>query len=769
MTLKQINKIRDFGIFERFDWDNTVPTFQLFNLSYGWNYSGKTTLSRILRCFEKGEKHSDYATGTFEIEDSNGTKFSEMYLANKLPIRVFNSDFIFENLKWNENASEIEPILLLGVQNITLQQQLEIEKNNLTTEQAGLLQLMTDKKAEEDRLFYALSNKARDIKSNLVLTTFDKRHLEPAVVSAAAVTTAPTLLSDGEKSKLTATYQSTDKKNPITNISISIPQIPNIHNSANDLLATTVKAQIIERLKNDEALNTWIKIGKDLHQGKTVCEFCSNELPGELLENLSNHFSNDYDKLLINLQSEIQKNNNSRITLSLPDSANFYPELQNEYSQVRQLLEKSVAELNQVVKSINDKLEGKKVKVFEKLQCGAVTDNSQSVAKHLAELNKLIETHNQKTFDFQKDKGEAYEKLIANYANEFALSERYSESIQKITELQGKIVQNKSTIQTLEMKIVEIEQQLSETVKGAEKINEYLKQYFGKQDIKVIVTPDMKFQLQRATKVAKNLSEGEKTAIAFAYFITRLEDKNTTLSDTVVYIDDPISSLDSNHLFNTYSFIKDKFYYFDSSDLTGNKHKCKAAQFFISTHNFEFFNLIKDWYNDMKDKHKSFYIIERVSNITKDQAIIKPLPIELLKFKSEYTYLFSLIHSFKVNPTTDFSQLYNLPNIIRRFIETFSSFKYLSTLNIDRNLHRLISDTTKCEIVRKFAHYHSHSLTTTKLIQFTDPTECITVVDILLDSVKLVDEEHYNSLMAEVAPAAVTPITTTAPATPARV
>jgi hypothetical protein len=66
-------------------------------------------------------------------------------------------------------------------------------------------------------------------------------------------------------------------------------------------------------------------------------------------------------------------------------------------------------------------------------------------------------------------------------------------------------------------------------------------------------------------------------------------------------------------------------------------------------------------------------------------------------------------------------------------------------------------------MVRKFAHYHSHSLTTTKLIQFIDPTECITVIDILLDSVKLVDEEHYNSLMAEVAPATAT--TTTAPTT----
>ncbi|MBP6302386.1 MAG: AAA family ATPase [Bacteroidia bacterium] len=766
MTLKQINKIRDFGIFEKFDWDNGLHSFKLFNLSYGWNYSGKTTLSRILRSFETGVKHPDYPTSTFEVEDTGGTKFSETHFPNKLQIRVFNSDFISENLKWNENASEIEPILLLGVQNITLQQELATEKANLTTEQEAHLQLIAEKKAEEDRMFYALSNKARDIKSNLVLTTFDKRHFEPEVVAAAAATTSPTLLSDEEVSKLTTVYKSTDKKSDISKINFSIPKIADIHKSANDLLASTVKAKVIERLKDNQELNEWVKKGKDLHQGKTTCEFCSNELPIDLLENLSNHFSKDYDNLLENLQNEIQKNEKSKIVLTLPDAANFYPELQSDYMKIRALLEKQTAELNQVVKSMNDKLEAKKVKAFEKLECGAVTDNTQMVAKHLDELNQIVEKHNQKTLDFDKEKSEAYQKLITNYANEFAANEKYNDSIKKIADTQEKITQKDAGIKVLEMKIIGIEQQLSETVKGAEKINDYLKQYFGKQDIKVTVTLDNKFQLQRATKVAKNLSEGEKTAIAFAYFITRLEDKNTTLSNTVVYIDDPISSLDTNHLFNTYSFIKDKFYFFDSADTTGNKHKCKAAQFFISTHNFEFFNLIKDWYNDLKEKDKSFYLIERTTNSTKDESCIKALPIELLKFKSEYTYLFSIINSFKTSPTTDFGQLYNLPNITRRFIETFTAFKYLSTRNIEQNLERLVADTVKREMLRKFVHYNSHSLTTTKLIQFTDPTECIKVVDILLDSIKLVDEEHYNSLIAEVAPTpaptatvATTPVT----------
>jgi len=271
-------------------------------------------------------------------------------------------------------------------------------------------------------------------------------------------------------------------------------------------------------------------------------------------------------------------------------------------------------------------------------------------------------------------------------------------------------------------------------------------QYFGKDDIKINVNAGNKFELQRSLLPAKNLSEGEKTAIAFAYFIVSLEEKGRHLSDTIVYIDDPISSLDSNHLFNTYSLIRDKFYYFDANDLH-DKHKCRAKQFFISTHNFEFLYLIKEWFRRMKDRDISMYLVERSSNGTEKFSAITELPLELFKFQSEYVYLFSIIYSFQSNPTTDFANLYSMPNILRRFLETFCAFKYLSASTVDENLGRLIFDAVKCERVRKFVNYYSHSLNTTKLLQFSDPAECIEVVSVILDSIKKVDEDHYNSLV----------------------
>ena len=44
--ITKINRIRKFGVFQNMDW-GALPEFKKKNLIYGWNYSGKTTLSRL--------------------------------------------------------------------------------------------------------------------------------------------------------------------------------------------------------------------------------------------------------------------------------------------------------------------------------------------------------------------------------------------------------------------------------------------------------------------------------------------------------------------------------------------------------------------------------------------------------------------------------------------------------------------------------------------------------------------------------------------------
>ncbi|MBK8682515.1 MAG: AAA family ATPase [Bacteroidetes bacterium] len=47
--IRKIQLIKQFGVFKDYKWDTTdgIKDFKEKNVIYGWNYSGKTTISRI--------------------------------------------------------------------------------------------------------------------------------------------------------------------------------------------------------------------------------------------------------------------------------------------------------------------------------------------------------------------------------------------------------------------------------------------------------------------------------------------------------------------------------------------------------------------------------------------------------------------------------------------------------------------------------------------------------------------------------------------------
>ncbi|GED22314.1 hypothetical protein HHA01_12910 [Halomonas halmophila] len=124
--LKGIERIRNFGVFDDYSRPPDVEDFSELNLVYGWNYAGKTTLSRILRSIETQAVHPDYSAARFEISTDQSTTITETSVSTTSEkVRVFNSDFVKDNLSWDGRA--FEPILLLGQQSIEAQK--EIAKN----------------------------------------------------------------------------------------------------------------------------------------------------------------------------------------------------------------------------------------------------------------------------------------------------------------------------------------------------------------------------------------------------------------------------------------------------------------------------------------------------------------------------------------------------------------------------------------------------------------------------------------------------------------
>ena len=77
--ISKINRIKDFVVFLNYRWDASISDFKKYNLLFGWNYSGKTTISRVFQCFEKHKIHTDYPSATFELLDEKGNPVMSLY------------------------------------------------------------------------------------------------------------------------------------------------------------------------------------------------------------------------------------------------------------------------------------------------------------------------------------------------------------------------------------------------------------------------------------------------------------------------------------------------------------------------------------------------------------------------------------------------------------------------------------------------------------------------------------------------------------------
>ena len=750
--IKKINKLKGFGIFRDFSWDG-LEEFKKFNLIYGWNYSGKTTLSRVFQCFELRRLHNDYQPATFEFELKDGRKYDQSQLEESFAVRVFNSDFIKDNLKWEEG---IEPVFLVGEENIKLEQQLKEFKAELKKKLQRIGELWGTVQIKNEKIETGLTDKARVIRNTLLLPYYEKPQFH-ADVQTLPPNAAINQLSDDEFSSYLTKYNSTEKQDTIPEISLSIPNMPNLCSQTKVLLQKTATANIIERLKENSVLENWVKDGVGLHEGKSVCEFCGRELTKDRLDILNGHFSEEYNFLMTEIDQLITKLESNIINLEFPAKAEFYADLRKEYEQSKIRLESESKSFNDSLNELINNLNTKKTKPFEAIAITKPQDNTKQLNAEIDKVNGIIQKHGDRTDRFEETKKEAKDKLIKHWASEFAIEINYSETLKEIKRIENSISEiNKENIET-RGEINKIEQKLSDAVKGAGRINEYLHSYFGTDEIEMTVAEDDKyFKLERSGHQADNLCEGEKTAIAFSHFMATLEDRGATLADTIIFIDDPVSSLDCNHLYHTYSFI--------------NSRLADCKQLFISTHNFEFFNLVKEWFRGKnskvrsrnKDKEESeqkvipcgFYMVENFTEDGKRKAHIKELEKTLKKFKSEYHFLFYQLHKFKESESSEYKDLYTIGNIARRFFEIFTNFKIPTTGDFASKIKALKINIDKINEIQqgkvyKLIQESSHGSDPTSTIEHKDKNETRETIKIKLDMIQEYDGRHFELLRRE--------------------
>ena len=245
------------------------------------------------------------------------------------------------------------------------------------------------------------------------------------------------------------------------------------------------------------------------------------------------------------------------------------------------------------------------------------------------------------------------------------------------------------------------------------------------------------YRIMRGEKPAIYLSEGEKTALAFVYFVVHLNDGQFSKRDGIVVIDDPISSLDANSLYQAFSFLK---------NAVGD-----CRQVFVLTHNFDFLKLLLNWRK--RAGGGGYYMIKNDFDGDQRRARIVEMDRELAKYESEYHYLFKRLREMQAEQDGSIMRAYPVPNIARKVWDTFLMFRVPNGETEYRKMEQLKKDgfsPQKLDAIYKFTNDQSH-ITGAGFDPALVP-ETQKVLGELFEMMKEIAPEHFSILEAATVP-----------------
>lgn len=622
--------IASFGSFQGLDWKKTVrdsgknvKPFQRLNILYGRNYSGKTTLSRIFRALEMRKLPLNYVGSSFTVTGDKGTVTHAGLLAHNYDVRVYNRDFVTDNLSFLVNqdvGGVIKTFAIVGEQNMEIDHAIAVIETKLGSIEgkAGLRFDLEAKRKERERTKSAHTAASNGLDEKLRTHAAEKikknRHYGIAVYNIdhirrdIASTKKPgfaALATEEQAGKLTLLKQ--EALPDITGTLAITLKLESLTATAEPLLAKAITpTKAIEELLKDSALQLWVKQGMGHHREKRdTCAFCRQDLPHDIWQVLDEHFSKESGDLETALDAAITLVTNEIGTIAEHNSftgVQFYADERTEFEASSKALLQALAVYKKDLEALKKALETRKNNLFEPVALKAPAHDAEEIGKHVAAINALIGISNGKTSTLEKDKIAARDALRLADVFTFANAISYDKELGRIAALKT-VAETAATAHTdAEKEIREAEAEVQtwrakqkDERKGAERVNSLLTNFFGHDGIKLAARDGedkviVKFEVTRDGKAAYNLSEGECSLIAFCYFMAKLDDPESKGKDLIIYIDDPISSLDGNHIFFMFSLIESLIAKPIKKD-GANSYRYK--QLFISTHNLDFLKYLK--------------------------------------------------------------------------------------------------------------------------------------------------------------------------------
>lgn len=530
-------------------------------LFYGVNGAGKSAIGQVI---QRGVNPTDPIAGC------------SISLTRQEPVEilVYNEDFIEANFR---NRATMPGIFTIGKpQADALARAEELEKKSEQWRDRRD-ELAKQRKEREDEQTLALKTahdstwvaytdqKNGPLKEWLAGYGSSKQKLFDALSAAAySETSTPPTIEDlstrtADVSDTSATTKSTLVASAagFTDIENSALWAQSIVGSADSRLAP-----LIQQLGNVD----WVKEGKGyLEHSDGKCPFCQQGLPHNFSDQVARLFDASYEKnladvktLAVDYKSKMSVLEGSLVAFLESEPLAQQGNLKQAWSDALLLLKENLSQMDAKVRSPS-----------EAVSVGSSSAALSVLSDAVEEVNQRIATYNARISDRTNERERIrrgfWERLRHDHNGAIAAYEAAKGGIDRaISALDEELKQVKADLASAETEMTQLRSSTTGTDKAVDAINQRL-HGLGIESFRIRKQEGegSLYHLMRegtGSNDYRSLSEGEKTLITFLYFVelingSAVADKTMPMNRKIVVIDDPISSLSHNYVYDIASII----------------------------------------------------------------------------------------------------------------------------------------------------------------------------------------------------------------------
>lgn len=780
MRITRLQRAKDYRIFRDFTWPaNGLPDFARFNVVYGWNGAGKTSLSNI---FRHVQKRTPLSEGQVEIVVDQTRVLGAEFATAALPaVRTFNRDTVDRNI-FETPGQQFPPVFFLGEDSVEKQKRIEALKTELSSYVEAESRANRKRTDATTALETFCAEEAKGIKNLLTVAgggpfnNYNAASFKSQVHSLVNISPPVERLAQAQRQQHLATKdgKAMDK---VSEPSIGFPDLSELTIRTQAMLERSVASAVIADLAESPSIAAWVGTGLTLHRGEHAsasCRFCDQLLSAKRIHQLEAHFNDKFKSFQADIDSlvhEIASAQDFANALRTPPKEALYPNLRAEYEKASNTLMQQAGTVRLSLDVLLRALRTKRDEPFKRVElahfitnatidaepaggietffqivlAGAATLGAAMGRSAFDQMSRIIEDHNKHTDSFDAEVKTARTALARDEAVK-ALS-AWQKKSKAVADARDQATESHEKAKELGKQIAELEVEVRQHRRPAEELNQEVAAYLGRDELRFEVEQNG-YLITRGGHPATHLSDGERAAIAFLYFLKSLKGTDFDLETGIVVIDDPVSSLDANSLFSAFGFMKQR--------------TATAGQLFVLTHNFTFFRQVRNWYynlpgqkkNDLNQRPAKFYMLEAEFSGGRRTAKLAVLDPFLHQYESEYHYLFKRVHEEAQRIAAQgLESYYAIPNIARRLLEAFLAFRVPDKPGeLFHKLEAVQFDSAKKTRILRFLHTYSH------FDQVAEPDHDMSVLSetpaILKDVLGLIDScdpGHYKSMTELVA------------------